>query len=309
MSHSTILIAGGTGFIGQALVADRLKSGDAITVLGRDLKKIKNIFGDTVAALAWTELSAKALTHFDIIINLTGANIGAHKWTPSRKQEIINSRVKSTQTLAAYCAELGTNAPRLLNASAIGIYGLKSRAVSTEKSIIPRAPFSDFLNKVGYLWEQATTPAKQAGVNVVTMRFGVVLAHHGGMLQKLMPVFKFGLGGKVSHGRQIISWVSLSDLIRAIDFIITHPELSGPINIVAPTPCAQIDFAQQLAKSLRRPCFLPLPSFMVKLMYGQMGEELLLQGKKVKPEILLQKGFKFSEPTLTIFLTKQKETI
>lgn len=307
MSHTKILIAGGTGFIGQALVRDRLKRGDKVTVLGRNITKIEKCFGHDVAAMVWDDVSAQHLIVFDIIINLTGANIADAKWTPRRKQTIIDSRVHSTEQIAHCCAELGADSPRLLNASAVGIYGLRDQTIQDEDSTITRRPFTDFLNKVGYLWEQATNPAKQAGVNVVNMRFGVVLAKHGGMLKKLMPIFKFGLGGRVGTGQQILSWVSLTDLIHAIDFLILHRNIVGPVNIVAPEFNPQIDFAQQLAKSLNRPCILPLPSFMVKLIYGKMGDELLLHGQKVTPKKLQQNNFDFQHSTLTDFFKQPEE--
>ena len=307
MSELNILIAGGTGFIGQALVKDRLNRGDKVTVLGRNRETIKTKFAGKVNELTWYDLGPQHLEKFDVVINLAGANISERKWTPRRKQEIIASRVNSTHKIATYCAQLGELSPRLLNASAIGIYGVEGTTEQDEKSTIAHNPYSDFSNQVGYLWEEACTPATQANVNVVNMRFGVVLAPQGGMLKKLLPVYTLGLGGRVGSGQQIISWVSLADVISAIDFLIQHPDISGPVNIVAPEAINQQNFARSFAKSLHRPCFMPLPSMIVKLLYGKMGEELLLKGKKIKPTKLLQLNYQFCHATLTDFLNQPKE--
>lgn len=301
MSALSILIAGGTGFIGQALVNERIKYGDHVTVLGRSRRKIKTIFSNSVSAISWQELNIETLAAYDLVINLSGANISTKRWTTKRKKTIIDSRVKSTHKIANLCAELGSKSPRLLNASAIGIYGLKGQTKCDEQSLITRQPFSDFLNEVGYKWEQACEPAKLANVSTVNMRFGVVLAPNGGMLKKLVSVFKLGLGGRVGSGQQILSWISLTDLLSAINFLISHPEIHGPINMVAPTYCSQRQFAKRLAAMLHRPCLFPLPGFLVKLLYGQMGEELLLSGKAVSPQKLLEHGFHFQDNNLTQF--------
>lgn len=309
MSKLTILIAGGTGFIGHALIYNRLKQGDNVTILGRSIAKIKTLFPNNVSAISWQELNAEKLAQYDVVINLTGANISAGRWSANRKKTIINSRVNSTHKLASLCAELQEKSPRLLNASAIGIYGVRGSAEYDERDLITGQPFKDFLSEVGYLWEQACKPAKLTNLSVVNMRFGVVLDPSGGMLQKLIPVFNFGLGGRVGSGQQILSWISLTDLVAAIDFLISHPKINGPINIVAPESTTQHQFAKQLAAALHRPCLLPLPAFIVKLLYGQMGDELLLNGKKILPTKLLEHGFQFQHRQLTTFFNLTKETI
>lgn len=297
-----IIIAGGTGFIGQALVQHYLKANHQITIIGRTTGKIEKIFGNTVKVLTWNQLETSgipAIKDADLIINLAGANIGAQKWTQKRKQEILNSRIIPTQTLANLCAKLGKTSPALFNASAIGVYGLQETLEDklpppiNEKYVIDFFQAPDFLAEVGRAWEQATEVAKQAGVRVVNMRFGVVLDKSGGVLAQLKIPFLFGLGGPIAGGAQPFSWISLSDLINAIDFVFNHPEINGPVNFVAPVCASQKQFAQALGKALHRPSFIPTSGLMLKLAFGQMADELLLRGQHVVPDVLTHLGFKF----------------
>lgn len=289
-----ILIAGASGLIGQALVAAWQDQHD-IVVLGRDVVKLKKVFPQQTA-ITWTQL--QSVEGFDVVINLAGANIGQGRWTAKRKQVILNSRVTATQQLAALCAK-ASSPPRLLSASAIGVYGLSAELqVFDEQSALPTPP-QDFLAEVGAAWEAALSEAEQAGVPVTKMRFGVVLARHGGALAKMLPVFKLGLGGPIGSGQQPFSWVALADIVRAITFVIEHPELTGPVNIVAPEVATQKQFAQALGKALHRPAFFPLPAWLVKLQFGQMGEELLLNGVSVKSQKLIEAGFVFQHAALS----------
>ena len=289
-----ILIAGASGLIGQALVVAWQDQHD-IVVLGRDAVKLKKVFPQQTA-ITWTQL--QSVEGFDVVINLAGANIGQGRWTAKRKQVILNSRVTATQQLAALCAR-ASSPPRLLSASAIGVYGLSAELqVFDEQSALPTPP-QDFLAEVGAAWEAALSEAEQAGVPVTKMRFGVVLARHGGALAKMLPAFKLGLGGPIGSGQQPFSWVALADVVRAITFVIEYPELTGPVNIVAPEVVTQKHFAQALGKALHRPAFFPLPAWLVKLQFGQMGEELLLNGLSVKSQKLIEAGFVFQHAALS----------
>ena len=289
-----ILIAGASGLIGQALVAAWHDQHD-IVVLGRDVGKLKKVFPKQ-AAITWAQL--QSVEEFDVVINLAGANIGQGRWTAKRKQVILNSRVTATQQLAALCAK-ASSLPRLLNASAIGGYGFPAKPqMFDEQSALPNPP-QDFLAEVGAAWEGALSETAQAGVPVTKMRFGVVLAKHGGALAKMLPAFKLGLGGPIGSGQQPFSWVSLADVVRAITFLVEHPELTGPVNIVAPDIVTQKHFAQALGKVLHCPAFFPLPAWLVKLQFGQMGEELLLNGVSVKSHKLIDEGFVFQQAALS----------
>ena len=292
-----ILIAGASGLIGQALVAAWQSQHD-IVVLGRDADKLKKVFPQQ-AAITWVQL--QSVEGFDVVINLTGANIGQGRWTVKRKQVILDSRVTATQQLAALCAN-ATSAPRLLSASAIGVYGLPIKPqVFDEQSALPMQP-QDFLAEVGAAWEGALSEAEQAAVSVTKMRFGVVLAKHGGALAKMLPAFKLGLGGPIGSGQQPFSWVALADVVRAITFLVEHSEVTGPVNIVAPEVVTQKHFAQALSKALHRPAFFPLPAWLVKLQFGQMGKDLLLNGLSVNSQVLTDAQFTFAHPNLSAAL-------
>lgn len=287
-----ILITGGTGFIGQALTKHFLTKKDNVTILGRDDSKIKNIFGNNVKSTSWQEFNndpTVALEDMDLIINLAGTNIGEKKWTKERKAEIIESRVNVTTLIAQACAKMN-NPPTLFSASGIGIYGCST----TNKQFIENDQAdnaSNFLVQVALAWEQATQSAAK-NTRVVQMRFAGVLGN-GGLLKKMRLPFQLGLGGAMGNGEQPFPWIALHDLIRAIDFLIEHDQISGPVNFVAPECISQNQFAQAYASVLHRPHFLTTPAFAIKLAFGEMGELLLLNGQCAYPKVLLNSGFKF----------------
>jgi uncharacterized protein (TIGR01777 family) len=281
-------------------------------LLGRNEEKLRKHFPKQAQIITWDKLKNFPMQKFcelDCIINLAGANIGAKRWSAKRKQAILNSRVEATKAIASLCKALGPNSPRLLNASAIGIYGLQksiqkqNEIIYNEDSKLPH-PASDFLSTVGQAWEAALEPAIQAGVPVCVMRFAVVLAKQGGALAKMLPSFKLGFGAILGTGKQPFSWISLQDLVRAIDFIVQRPEIVGPVNLVADEIVSQRQFAKQLAKALKRPCWLAMPAFMVKLLFGEMGKALLLNGQRVKGDKLKKENFVLQYPKLDRALTE-----
>lgn len=290
-----ILIAGASGLIGQALVK-QTQSHHSITVLGRDKTKLEKYFPNT-RSLTWDQLQLDHIAKQHKIINLVGENIGQQRWSEQQKKIIIESRVNATLTLATLCAELKDKSPHLLNASAIGIYGLQHQTCVDETTDLPTNP-TDFLSEVGLLWEQALQPAKLNQVTVTQLRFGVVLTKQGGALAKMLPAFQFGLGGPIGSGKQPFCWISIQDAVGAILFLMNNPQLTGAFNLVSPANDSQQQFAQSLAQHLKRPCILPMPAFMVKTLFGQMGEELLLRGQQVNPNRLLASGFEFQHDTL-----------
>ncbi len=301
-----ILIGGGTGLIGRSLVNHFLQQGHQLTIVGRSVDKIDRTFGHTVSAANWQALKKKSiyLDSFDAIINLAGASIGEKRWSTERKKSIIDSRIQTTTLLSELCAELGENSPPLLNASAVGIYGLQ-KAVATglptamDESTVPTCDTPpDFLTKVACQWEQATTAAKEKGVRVVNCRFGVVLANEGGALPKLVLPFYFFIGGRIGNGQQPFAWVSIADVISALDYLLEHPEISGPVNIVAPDCVTQQQLATAIGETIKRPSVMLTPAFMLKLAFGQMAEELLLHGQNVAPTTLQEHGFQFEYPDI-----------
>lgn len=314
-----IIIAGGTGFIGQALVAHFLEKNFQCVVIGRDKEKIHKIFANKVIPLTWEELDENNLLHqiktSNAIINLAGANISAKRWSESFKQEILQSRLQTTNKLAEICASLGKNSPVLFNASAVSVYGPQTPVPNglppplDEHEPIDFSAAPNFLAKVAREWELATQTAKTAGVRVVNMRFGIVLASHGGILGKLKMPFYLFLGGTMGSGEQPISWIALPDLINALDFLLKEETLSGPINFVAPECVTQKEFAQTLGEVLNRPAITPTPESLIKLILGkEMAEQLLLEGQHAVPRVLQENTFEFKYPTLKAALTALLKT-
>lgn len=295
-----ILIAGGTGLIGRALVSHLQRQQHTVTVLGRSKPRIKRIFPQDIILCSWDELSIETIEAHDLIINLCGANIGAQRWSAKRKEILVSSRIQPSIRLTSLCAQ-SHNKPALFNASAIGIYPSQTvlGAPCTEETPLPDHPEgSPFLARLAKQWESTTLVAQEAGVRVVLMRFGVVLSPDGGILKELKLPYQLGLGGPIGSGRQPFTWIAITDLVNAIDFLIAHPEITGPVNIVAPTPAPQKEFAKLYANTLNRAAFFPNFAWVIQRVFGQMGQELLLNGQNVTPKRLLESGFHFQYPNL-----------
>jgi uncharacterized protein (TIGR01777 family) len=225
----------------------------------------------------------------DAVVHLAGENIAAGRWTEERKKRIRESRVVGTQRL---CETLGrlTNKPKVVVvASAIGFYGARNDEVLTETSPAGEG----FLPEVCEAWEASAQPAIDAGIRVVHPRIGVVLAAKGGALATMLPAFKMGVGGRVGSGKQYMSWVSLDDVVGIIHHLIFTDDISGPVNAVAPNPVTNAEFTKALGRVLRRPTLLPVPKTAIKMLFGEMGEKLVLQGARVIPDKLQKSGFEF----------------
>jgi uncharacterized protein (TIGR01777 family) len=289
------VITGATGLIGKHLIQHWLNQKHDITVIGRTQQRITNQFGNTVRAVTCDDLKSAAL-----VVNLAGASLGDKRWTEAYKKEIISSRIESTNKLVKLLLSIKQNPPRLFNASAIGIYGLQAQQKNAlppkldEDTAIDWDHPQDFLAAVGQAWEKAAKPA----ANVVYLRFGVVLAREGGALPKLVLPFKFFAGGPMGTGQQPFSWVTVDDVVRAIDFLAHQPDAAGPYNIVAPQCIQQQALAKSIAHELGRPDKIRMPAFMLKLLLGkEMAEDLLLEGQHVYPQRLTSAGFTFTYPT------------
>ena len=226
-------------------------------------------------------------------IHLSGANVGAHRWTEKYKREMIASRVDSTRRLASVLAGLRKPPATLLVASAIGIYGDRGDELLDESS----NPGSGFLAEICRAWESAADPARQAGIRVVHLRFGVVLGPEGALKQMLTP-FRLGLGARIGSGRQWMSWIGLDDSVAAILFALEQPEISGPINVASPNPVTNGEFTRALGRQLGRPALLSVPAFAMEIVFGQMADEALLSSARVQPRKLIAAGFQFSQPKL-----------
>ena len=289
-----VLIVGSSGLIGSALVPYLQQQGFEVGRLLRHAQDEHPYWSTNPVSFHLKDFSKP-----DIIINLAGKSIADQRWTESVKQELIDSRIQTTQLLTEHFKE---NPPKLfINASAIGFYGERGEAVVDENSPVG----TDFVSKLAEQWEDSCTQIESTVTRLVKIRTGIVLSKKGGALAKMLPPFKLGLGGKVGSGEQWMSWIDIDDLCNAIAFIINQPQLTGAINLVSPNAVSNQTFSQQLSKQLSRPCLFPLPGFMVKLLFAEMGKELLLASTHVKPTKLLEAGFKFKYGQLEKSLQQQ----
>ena len=231
---------------------------------------------------------------FDTVIHLAGAGITSTRWTKKKKEELFLSRCRDTWLLSQVLSRLYQPPMTMITASAIGYYGSRGEMELTEESSKGEGFLANLVSK----WEEATSAIENRGARVVHARFGVVLGADGGMLKKILPLFKSGLGGKIGTGKQILSWISIDDLLAAVDHILMTETLSGPVNVVAPNPVSQEEFTRLLAKKLGRPAFCKIPEWVLKGLLGEMAKETLLSSAKVKPVKLLRSGYLFRYPDL-----------
>ena len=289
-----IVISGASGLIGTALVARLRSKGHTVTTLVRREARQGEISWDPARGV----LDGAALEGTDAVIHLSGAGIGDKRWTPAYKREILESRTATTALLARTIASLGRKPSVFLSGSAIGIYGPRNDEQLDESS----SHGNGFLVDVCQQWEAAAKPAVDAGVRTVLLRTGIVLTPKGGALKKLLLAFRIGAGGRFGNGKQWQSWITLDDEIGAIEHLLTA-NVSGPVNLTAPSPVTNAEFTTVLAKVLRRPAILPIPSFGPKILLGgELADALLFTGQRVMPKALLASGYEFAHPTLDIGL-------
>ena len=285
-----VLVSGASGLIGSALIP-------LLTTGGHEVVRLVRGAGTRGQSVQWDPatrtIDAAGLEGADAVVHLAGENI-AGRWTPQKKARIHASRVDGTRLLVQALSGLVRPPKVLIAASAIGYYGDRADAVVDENS----APGAGFLADVVRAWEAATQPAAAHGIRVVNLRFGVVLSPAGGALATMLPPFRLGAGGPVGGGEQYMSWVAIDDVIGAILHALTTPELSGPVNVVAPNPATNRQFTRTLGRVLSRPTVIPMPAFAVKLAFGEMGEALLLSSTRVEPRRLEETGYPFRFPEL-----------
>jgi len=287
-----ILITGGTGFIGRALVNSLLKEGHKVTVLSRTPDSVNKIIGNKLTTLS--NLDQLSSEHsFQVIINLAGAPIFDNQWSDVRKQVIRDSRIKLTEQLLAYIERVIVKPELLLSGSAIGYYGDQGNSVLNEAS--PVHP--DFSQRLCADWESTAQQAERFGVRVCLIRTGLVLAHDGGLLQRMLRPFNLGLGGILGNGQQWMSWIHRDDWISIAKFMINNQTMQGAYNATAPHPVTNNDFTKILAQHLKRPALLPVPAWLLKLLLGERSD-LVLASQRVLPERLLAEDFSFQYPEL-----------
>jgi uncharacterized protein (TIGR01777 family) len=239
-------------------------------------------------------LDRGALEGLDAVVHLAGENIASGRWSAKRKAKIRNSRVVGTTLLSESLAALTTPPGVLVSASAIGFYGNCGADTLDEDS----AAGTGFAADLARDWETATDAAARAGIRVVKLRIGVVLGAAGGALAKMLPPFRLGLGGRLGDGRQIMSWIALADVVRVVQFAIESSAISGAVNATAPNPVSNAEFTRALGRVLGRPTPFPVPAFALRLVFGEMADEILLCGADVRPRKLQQSGFVFEHPDL-----------
>lgn len=295
-----IAITGATGFVGSYLVKRLQAEGEQIIILTRNVNHADRVFPKSafpnVEIIAYNPHQSgdwqKVISGCDGVVNLAGASIGEGRWTPERKQEIINSRKIGTQKLVEAIANAEQKPSVLVNASAIGYYGTSETATYEESS----SPGNDFLAEVCVAWEAEAQKVKDLGVRLAILRFGVVLGM-GGAIAKMLPVFKLFAGGTIGTGKQWFSWIEVDDLVNLIVAALKQPEIQGVYNATSPNPVRMSEFCHTLGDVVHRPSWLPVPAFALELLMGDAAM-VVLEGQKVLPKRTLESGFTYKYPDL-----------
>lgn len=293
-----IVIAGGSGFLGQPLVEALLARGDDVAVLTRNashVRKGRPLEWDGKSQDAWSDEVASA----DAVVNLAGENIGEGRWTAERKQRLVSSRIDAANAIVE-ALRRQSRARVLVNASAVGFYGNRGDEVLDESS--PRG--DGFLADLVEQWENAAHGAEELA-RLVVLRFGVVLDKSGGALKKMLLPFRFGAGGPIGSGTQWMSWIDREDAVRMIVWAIDQESTRGTYNATSPQPVRNRDFTRSLGSALHRPAFMPVPAVALRVMFGQMAEEVLLGGQRVVPRRAAAEGFAFVRPALDTALVRE----
>lgn len=291
-----ILVSGSNGLVGKALVIKLRSEGHQVfRLVRRNTGQSDEIFWNPGSG----QIELAKLEGFDSVIHLAGESIAEGRWNDAKKERIRSTRIEGTHNLAKNLSQLKNPPKNFLVASAIGFYGDRGQEIMTESN----TPGQGFLPYVCIDWEKAADPAREKGIPVSHLRFGIILSQDGGALQKMLFPFKMGVGGKIGSGEQYMSWISLADTIAAIIFVMKTATIKGAVNVVAPYAVTNGEFTKTLGKVLGRPTIFPMPAFAAKLAFGEMAEALLLASTRVEPSVLLKNGFKFSTERLESALT------
>jgi uncharacterized protein (TIGR01777 family) len=290
-----VVVSGASGLIGSALVPGLREAGhQVVRLVRREPSAADEVRWNPAAG----ELDRARLEGTEAIVNLSGENIG-QRWTASKKREIVESRVQATDLLASTAAARVPPAAVVVSAGGVGVYGDRGNEIVTEDSDLGVGFEADVVRA----WEAAAASAREAGIRVVNFRQGMVLAREGGALQRMLTPFRLGMGGRVGNGRQWWSWVALDDVTAAYAFALST-DLAGVVNLCAPNPVTCTQFTDALGKELHRPTILPAPAFAIRALFGEMGDDVLLRGRRALPARLLDAGFEFSLPTLEAALAR-----
>jgi uncharacterized protein len=290
-----ILVTGSTGLIGSALLSFMSGRGHQVVGLVRPTSSPGSMLAE---AILWDPeagiLDASRLEGMDAVVHLSGENIGARRWTESRKIRLVDSRVKGSQLLTMALCRLQCPPRTLVAASAVGYYGNRGEEWLTENA----SSGQGFLADLSVRWERATSAAAEKGIRVAHLRMGMILSANGGALGRMLPPFRLGLGGPIGSGQQYVSWIALDDVLGVILHLLDNEELAGPVNVTSPNPVTNLELTRTLGRVLSRPTVARLPAVAARLAFGQMADELLLSGARVWPEKLLDSGYQFLYPEL-----------
>ena len=299
---TNVLVTGGTGFLGSNLVQALNEKGHFVSVIGRDANRIQSLFGGSVRSIQWNPLDSGAWTsemgRHSVVVHLAGEPAVGRRLNEALRRAIRNSRVRSTRRIVDAMGQSDTKPEVFLCASAVGYYGNASAGDPVDET----SPVgSGFLAELCHEWESAALQAELFGIRVVLLRFGIVLGARGGALGRLLPLFRLGLGGRLGQGQQPMPWVSMDDALAAIQFCATHSAIRGPVNVVSPNLVTNARFTQDLSSAVQRPALLHVPAMALKLALGD-GAAALLEGRHVRPAVLMREGFEFKYPELNLAL-------
>jgi uncharacterized protein (TIGR01777 family) len=300
-----IIIAGGSGFLGRALAEHLVGRQHQVVILTR---------GESVPAstgarpVSWQPDGspnpgawARDIDGADAIVNLSGAGMADKRWTRRRRDELRLSRVQPTRSLVAAIRAASVKPATFVQGSAVGFYGVAADEIFDESF----PPGQDFLGQLSVAWEAEAHPAAALGCRLVILRSGVVLAPHGGMLKKVIPPFRFFVGGPIASGRQYLSWIHLTDWVAFVTWVLETPSVSGPVNATSPSPVTNEEFSRALGRALRRPSWLRVPGFALRTLFGEMADDMLISGQRVVPKRALEAGFSFRYPEIQSALDQQ----
>lgn len=293
------LITGSSGLVGSALVESLFQKGHSIKCLQRNKTSEHNSFWST------QDFEVTHKTSFNTIIHLAGENVAQGRWTAAKKHSIMHSRVEGTRALIDYISQLTPLPEVFLCASAVGYYGNRGDEILDESSNSGEG----FLAEVCKQWESETQRLTKMGVRVINLRFGMVISPKGGALHKMIPPFKARLGGVIGSGSQFISWISITDLVDIVSFIIDNKNIKGAVNIVSPEPTTNRKLTFSLGKVLNRPTFFRIPSLLARIVFGQMADEMLLCSTRAIPRILDKEGYEFRDTSLESYLQFCTDTL
>jgi len=289
-----VIITGATGFIGNALCRELIQGRYEVVELSRGPEMGKALLPNQVKVVKWDTQSSEGWADYAdgayAIVNLAGENIASGTWTTERKQRILQSRLDAGKAVVEAVEKVKTKPQVVIQSSGIGYYGDSGDEIVDETS----PPGSGFLVEVAKQWEKTTQEVESMGVRHVVIRTGVVLGEEGGFLSRIIPPYRFFLGGYMGSGKQWIPWIHIDDEAKAIRFLMEKKDLQGVFNLTAPNPITSRDFSKVLGKAMKKPAWLPVPGFVLRLFLGEMAKELILSGQRAVPKRLLESGYEFS---------------